>query len=270
GRFDPDSSSLPSLDSTGKEFVLKVPYSPDPIKITSSQDVHIYIEAYPKMENGKPTSSGGMINFHIEPISTTTKTETQISITGLEIFWPEGDPIPLYLYQEGYLKAEVKVNSEGKYSFNQDISEPHHLWISTEKSTLYIGIGVPSPYYDYDPETRTYTFKVDNYTGTIVVVADHIIIDGNGCIFKGPNGIGFYLYNKDYVTIKNCTLTNYNIAICLGHFSNYNLIKENTIHGNYEGIYLYYESSLNRIIGNEVSSNQYGIYIYHSCLYNRI
>ena len=257
----------PRLDATGKEFVLKDDIFD--LKIVSSEEIHLILEAFPKLEQGKPISAPGMVSIHIEPITTSTKTETQITITGLEAFCPDGNSILLYRFQEGYLKESFQVDSEDKYSFTQDISDEHHLWISAEKSTLYIGTGKPSPYYDYDSETKTYTFKKD-YSGTIVVVGDHITIDGNGHTFSGHSSVGISLYKTSYASVYGLTLTNYTYAI-YGYHANWSDIRHNYIASNYYGIYLGHKCHYNNIRNNiAINANYCGVYLGYKCYYNVI
>lgn len=278
----PPSDRFPKpskLDVTGKEFVLKDGIFD--LKLVSSEEVHIYLEAFPKLENGKPISAAGMVSIIIEPITTTIKTETQITITGLEIFRTDREnSIPPYCYQEGYPKEGFKVDSEGKCSFTQDISKSHHLWISKETSTLYVGNGKSSPYYDYDSETRTYTFKND-YTGTIVVTDDNIKIKGNGHTFRGRSDYGVYLYERTYVEVSSIALYNYTCGIYMykshwchiyytGTIRNgcgislerrchYNDIHNNFIWRNGTGIYFGYKGYDNEVYRNDIYSNGVGI-----------
>jgi hypothetical protein len=78
--FKPDGLHHP-FEATGTEFVLKDnPIFPN-LKIVSSEDVHIRLEAITNT-----------ISFHIAPLTATAITETVITISGLEPFWQDKSP----------------------------------------------------------------------------------------------------------------------------------------------------------------------------------
>mgnify|MGYP001563435487 CR=1 FL=1 len=100
------------LDSIGKVFELKDnPYFPN-LKIVSTEEVHIVLEAYPQLENGMPISRGGMVSFIIESLNPAV-TSTLLTITGLDNFcstnFTEPRP-PIYKHQDGVMIEKFPAN----------------------------------------------------------------------------------------------------------------------------------------------------------------
>ncbi|MHC4501103.1 MAG: right-handed parallel beta-helix repeat-containing protein, partial [Planctomycetota bacterium] len=96
-------------------------------------------------------------------------------------------------------------------------------------------------------------YYVKNITGTEEdpVVYDQSTIAGT-----------FYAINCDYITIRNLTLTNNGVGVCL--YGTHNSTIENvSASNNYYGVYLSYSSG-NIMTGNTASNNYYGIYLYSS------
>jgi parallel beta-helix repeat protein len=199
------------------------------ITLTSSERVHVILESFPRM-----------VSFIIE--SNSSASSTILTITGFE---PD---TTYYRYQDGYLMENLTTDASGGYTYTQDISEPHHVFIQEETLTLYI--------------SSDYTFTSDIYE-TIVVTADDIVIDGNGYTLQGPGtGWGFYLYGRSGVTIKNVTVKGWRYGIVFYPYSNYNSISGNNITNNWNGIALKHRSSSNSISGNNITANNwFGIYL---------
>jgi len=200
------------------------------ITLTSSETVHVILESVPRI-----------INFIVERNSSATS--TVLTLSGFE---PD---TTYYRYQDGDLMANFTSDSEGGYTYTQDISEPHHVFIQEETSTLYI---------DSD-----YTFTTDIYE-TIVITANNTVIDGNGYALQGPGyGNGFYLNRRSGVTIKNVVVKGWTRGI-YPYESDGNNISGNTIQNNLDGIWLG-RSDGNNISGNTVrNSSRYGIQLQES------
>ncbi|WXG41788.1 MAG: NosD domain-containing protein [Candidatus Freyarchaeum deiterrae] len=93
------------------------------------------------------------------------------------------------------------------------------------------------------------------YTETINVLADNIVIDGNGSTVQGPaNGTeyGFYLSGRNNVTIFNVTVTGWQYGFYLVS-SSYNNLTNNTATNNDLGFYLV-SSSNNNLTNNTANS----------------
>ena len=110
-----------------------------------------------------------------------------------------------------------------------------------------------------------YTFTDDIYE-SVVIERDNILVDGAGYTLKGTGkggGLGLDLSHRSNVTLKNSTITNFEIGIWL-YYSGGNTIVGNNATGNYlAGIYLY-RSSSNKLVSNNATNNPYGIYFDHS------
>jgi len=105
----------------------------------------------------------------------------------------------------------------------------------------------------------TYTFTDNNYD-SIVVERNSIIIDGSGYAVEsllGNDTIGINLHNRNNVTLKNVTITNFTVGIYLTN-SNNNIIEESNLTNNREdGIYLEWCWD-NAITGNSIANNDVG------------
>jgi len=172
------------------------------ITFTSTETVHVFLESVPRM-----------ISLFIE--SNSSATSTTLTFSGFK----SGNMY--YRYEDGYLIEDFTTDSSGEYRYTQDISEPHHVFIQENLSTLYI--------------TSNYTFTSDIYE-PIVVAADNIMIEGNGYTLQGSgSGVGFYLNGRTNVTIKNVIVKGWGV-----------------------GIDLKVGSTNNSILGNRVTSNTHG------------
>ncbi|MFX1466401.1 MAG: Ig-like domain-containing protein, partial [Promethearchaeota archaeon] len=180
---NPEESQSPSsefkssewLKGTGMHFEL-TDSNYQNIILDSSEPIQLVLEASPRL-----------VSFHVEMASEATS--TQITLSNFE------PNTKYYRYQEGYLMEEFTTDSNGQYTYMQDISEHHHVYIQEEPSTLYIN--------------SDYTFT-DDVNEAIVVEADNIVIDGNGYTLQGSGyGYGFYLNGRTNVTITNVTITSW-------------------------------------------------------------
>lgn len=130
------------LDAKGKTFELKDnPYFPN-LKITSTEEVHIILEAFPKLEDGKVITTGGMVSFIIEPLNSAV-TSTSLTITGLDGFYSNitdtSKPLPLiYRHQDGLMQEKLSLPESGGYIYNQDLSKPHHIFFLLTAGTIEI------------------------------------------------------------------------------------------------------------------------------------
>jgi len=272
------------FSATGTVFVLKDnPISPN-LVITSTVEIRIIIEAVTNT-----------VSFHIEPTSNSISNTATITISGLAPFFPAAVLGKLYRHQDGYFQEEFKLDDNGNYVYEQDISKRHHIYILPNKGTRYIGYEAmgqtpptPPPYpYTYNPATRTYTLT-KNINEPVVIVANNITLDGAGNSISGTMldfGYGIYLYNLTNVTVKNCVVKYFWWGICplygSGHTIDNNTVTLNqmgievtratgiTVTGNTansnmaHGIRLAY-SSYNTIVNNTANNQDMGIYIMES------
>ncbi|NVM02661.1 MAG: right-handed parallel beta-helix repeat-containing protein [Candidatus Helarchaeota archaeon] len=190
------------------------------IILSSSESVQMHLESIPKM-----------VSFIIE--SKSSVTSTLITLSGFE-------PLTTYyLYQNDQFVETFTTDSNGEYSYSQDISQPCHVYIKEEPSTIYI--------------SSDFTFNRD-INEPIYVVADNIVIDGNGYSLQGSGSYGFYLYGRSNVTIKNVLIKGWLYGIMLWASSG-NIITGNNIEGNsYYGISSPYSSN-NKFSRNKISES---------------
>lgn len=263
----PESDVLNFLDAVGYYFEITDSVYRN-VTLTSTEKVHVLLESVPQT-----------IGYIIA--SNNSATSTLLTINGLE------SNAGYYRYEDGYLMGNFSTNSNGEHTYTQDISEPHHVWIQENASTLYIG--------------SDYTFT-SNITEPIVVTASNIVIDGNGYSLKGPGYIGMYLSSRSGVTIKNLIIENWstgiyamdsdnneirdnsfleivNTGVYLGGWgsgSHYNLITSNAFHNAYVGIALYSwggeasSNTYNTISTNYFSSTFVGILLTHWSSHNTV
>lgn len=100
-----------------------------------------------------------------------------------------------------------------------------------------------------------YTFTSDIYE-PIEVIADNIVIDGNGYNLQGPGyGYGFYLYERSNVTIKNVVVKGFSFGMFLIEIGNCTLT-DNNVTSNRIGIWLLYGGG-NILKSNHMTNNSY-------------
>jgi len=104
---------------------------------------------------------------------------------------------------------------------------------------------------------NVYTFTGDIFD-SIVVEKDDVVIDGVGYSLKGDgSGYGIHLIHRNYVTIRNLEIEEFDTGIRLYGGSN-NTINENNMVNNEWGIYVEY-SEKNTISENNITANEVGI-----------
>ena len=112
---DSSSSSNTLVKTVGTEFTAKGEYLN--INLTSGESISCILESVPKI-----------VSFIVE--SKSSANVTTITITGFE------PSKTYYRYQDGELVESFTVDSNGIYSYQQDISHKHHISILEEKLTL--------------------------------------------------------------------------------------------------------------------------------------
>jgi hypothetical protein len=120
--FDPsfEESQLPKepkilgqVEGTGKFFEIKDSEYLN-VKLESGEEITVILESIPRM-------------ISID-ISSSTASFTQLTLLGLE-------PNKTYFkYQDSYKNGAVFVSNEnGSYSWQQELTEPHHIWFQEKK-----------------------------------------------------------------------------------------------------------------------------------------
>ncbi|KKQ39547.1 MAG: Cell surface protein [Candidatus Moranbacteria bacterium GW2011_GWC2_37_73] len=174
-----------------------------------------------------------------------------------------------YKYQDNYDTYQSFVSDEkGSFSFIQDISQRHLIFIQPRKSTKFItdvnggdcsSIGV------WNDTLKTCTLNQD-VNDSVQIKSDNVTLDGNGHIITGKNtGTGVFIVNgKKGITIKNVTITGFFYGIYLSYYSGLNNISFATLTGNRYGAYLDH-SGANVISNNVITKNSNaGLYLFYS------
>jgi len=232
------------------------------VTLVSSEFVHVFLESSPRV-----------VSYGIESLSSATS--TTLTLSG---FIPH---TTYYRYQDGNLTESFMTDSVGGYSYVQDISSRHLIFIVENTTTVYIrpdgtvysDTGHPAPIsVSVVDGVFVYTFT-DNIYQTLVVQRDNIIIDGNGYTLQGPeHRWGLLLHSRNNVTIRNIRITLFNLGIYLW-FTNDSRIENITatkmVGPDARGIVLY-GSNDNVISGNNATNNDWGGIFLLSSLGNTI
>ncbi|HJP90999.1 MAG TPA: NosD domain-containing protein [Pyrinomonadaceae bacterium] len=224
------------------------------ITLDSSRPVNLTLESVPEM-----------IVMRIEAAADASS--TAMTISGL-------NPSITYHKYEDTHRNHVAFTSDakGRYTWMQDLSHPHLVFIKPRTSTWFIGgqsdcLNPPvtsstSPGF-WSGSTCRLTAPV---TGTIEVTASNITLDGNGQTITPTtscNGIGVHLPAVSGVIVKNLIVKNFAIGILL-FTSNGNRLEQNVVTSSCgDGIVLDTSHS-NTLIGNRAVDDVYGIYLQYS------
>jgi parallel beta-helix repeat protein len=174
-----------------------------------------------------------------------------------------------YKYEDDYHNKEViTTDASGRYTYEQDISTPHLVFIQPDKSTIYftadglrdeLGESVGT----WDPVEKIATLTQD-LAETIQIQSDGVTLDGGGHTITGTGLMsGVYLWGTTGVTIRNLTVREFQCGIFL-NMSDSNVIEDSNVISNVYGIRLYNLSNSNILTGNTASSNHYGIHLFAS------
>src|SRR3990172_11441180 len=88
------------------------------VTLCSTEVVNVTLESVPEV-----------VSFTIKDVDNATSTD--ITLSGFEL------NTTYYRHQDGYL-VETFTTVDGNYSYTQDLSAPHHVFVSEETSTKYI------------------------------------------------------------------------------------------------------------------------------------
>jgi len=238
-------SSIPGrVEGRGKAFEIKNSAYLN-VTLESEKEIEVVFESIPRM-----------ISLTLNASNETT---TILTIKGLE-------PNKKYFKYEDSHKNETEVltDEKGNYSFTQDLTKPHHIWIQEKKGTIFLP-EKENKYGIWNESTRTYTLAQD-LTESVEIIESNFTFDGNGHSIVGDgSGYGIYISweKANNVVIKNTKIKNFTHGI-LVWFAAKIKITENSI-SEVNGNAIYLISSSEVILNNEISSNkENGIGIYYN------
>ena len=164
-------------------------------------------------------------------------------------------------YQDGYSNYEPLVtNSEGSFSFVQQLDQKHLIFIQPRKSTKFIrddatgGDCLAIGNWDATAKVCQLTQDVNE---TIQIDGDSITFDGAGHLVTGfGSGAGIFSARKK-VTIKNVTIRKFAYGVHLYNASECNLDAV-SVEENNAGFYFRYANK-NYISKNTLIFNKYGL-----------
>src|SRR4030042_5849668 len=215
------------------------------VALKSSEEIKIVLESIPRM-----------ISLDIEAASPVNS--INLTIEGLE---PNKT---YYKYQDSYKNGAVFFSDDnGIYTWTQDLTQLHHIWIQETKGTIFLPEDCPT-YGTWDEITSTCTLNQD-LIESVEITQNNVILDCAGYNIAGrKTGYGIYLNNKSGAIIKNCTIKWFTSSIYL-YRSNNNILDGNTISSNRSNGIQLWGSDNNTMNSNIISSNiTYGIDLYYS------
>ncbi|MCK9351173.1 MAG: NosD domain-containing protein [Candidatus Paceibacterota bacterium] len=245
-------------DGTGTHFA-----------ITDSEYLNITLDSTETVDM-RLTSIPKVITMMFEATTTATRSASsgqataQITLSGL------ASNTTYYKYEDDYHHlAQFTSDNNGAYTYTQDISVQHFVFIQTVKSTKFIVDNITggdcSTIGTWNAGTKTCTLTQD-LTETVQIDSDGVTFDGNGhkiTITPDYTANGVYISGKASTTVKNLTVNGAYEGIFL--FLNSGVrVSKNTFTGNMDGIYLRFGGD-NAIKSNVVSDNyRNGITVYDS------
>ena len=215
------------LDEVGTHFEFINPCLN--VFITTNTIVHIVLRASPEM-----------IDYLIENASEVTS--TQLTLGNLQ------PSTTYYKYEDSYMNETVFTTDDvGSYTFTQDLSQLHHVFIQPNSGTIFI---------------RRSTTLQSNIYDSVEIIADNIVFDLNGYNIIGPGWFGILLNGRKNVTIKNGGINNFWIGIrldsCRDIVISGNTIASNILYGIDLSLSIY-----NVVTGNNITSNGFsGVIVY--------
>jgi parallel beta-helix repeat protein len=221
------------------------------ITLDSSEVIKLRLESIPEM-----------VTITIERPSSTSASQTQITISGFKSL------TTYYKFQDDYHKLTAFTTDEnGQYSYFQDLSKSHFVFIQPRVSTKFIKdnatggdctlIGV----WDWPAKTCTLTTDLNE---SIQIDNDGIALDGNGRTTTGTNtGMGVYLYQRTNIIIKNLEISAFSEGFRAYRSSNTTFLNNSVLNNTGSGINLYYSND-SVVKNNNVSNNGGGAFLYFS------
>jgi parallel beta-helix repeat protein len=214
------------------------------ISLTSSETVIVILESVPRI-----------VSYHIQ--SNCTAQSTLITLSG---FIPG---LTYYLHQDGNLTETFVADQNGSYSYTQDITTHHHIFIQETASSIYIYSWGVSPSSAPISKVGNEYYLTDDIHETIYVYTSDITIDGQGYSIQKVGGgydyRGIYINGRDGVTIKNLNIQGWTYGLVI-YYCNDITIQDCVIQSNsHSGVYSYKSEIC--VTGCTISQHYYGLTI---------
>ncbi len=228
-------------EATGTHFELNNSHYLN-ITVDSSEPINLSLESVPEMVTMSIESASGA-------------TSTKINLSGFLPF------TQYHKYEDNYHNhVAFTTDANGNYTYMQDISRRHIVFIEPRPSTIFINDNATGGDCDligtWNPVTRTCKLNTD-VTETIEIDNDSIILDGDGHTSTGNGtGSGIYLPERTGVTVKNMNVINFTFGIFLEN-STRNNVTDNYASNNSGGIVLELSDD-NTVSDNYASNNSDG------------
>ncbi|OYV28171.1 MAG: hypothetical protein B7W98_00070, partial [Parcubacteria group bacterium 20-58-5] len=173
------------------------------VSVSSTEAIKLRLTSVPKVLTMRLESSSG------------SATSTQITIAGLA-------PDTTYYQYEDNLHnlTQIVSSDDGTYTYTQDISEAHIVFIQERHSTKFIFDDATGgdciSFGTWDAATLTCTLTSD-ISETIEIDSDGVTIDGAGHTMDGSQGVtmGVYLDARNGITVKDLTIKNFSYGVFL-------------------------------------------------------
>ncbi len=218
-------------------------------EITDSDYLNVILESTLSIE-ATVNSAPKVVSIIIQP---SPAFSTQLTLSG---FIPNKT---YYRYDNSFRNETVfTTDNVGSFTFAQNISQGHHIWIQENSGTIFIPADCDTVG-TFDIPTSTCTLNQD-LSDNIEITNDGITLNCDGHILSDGwrwTSFAILLNNRQNVTVKNCTIKNASNAINIS-FSNNNTFINNNTSGNGTGIIIL-SSNNNTVSGNNSSANGQGI-----------
>ena len=184
------------------------------VTLDSTETIKLRMESVPEM-----------VTMFIEPASSATS--TQITLKG---FQPN---TTYYKYQDNYHNlTPFTTDSTGSYSYTQNLSQPHLVFIQPRTSTKFIADNATGgdcvSIGTWNPPTKTCTLTT-NMPESIQIDSNNVTLDGNGhSLIGNSTGFGVFLSGRSGVVVKNATVGQFAAGIML-YSSNDNTLVNNKV-----------------------------------------
>ena len=143
------------------------------------------------------------------------------------------------LYQGSFLNSsQVTTDDSGSFSYSQDVSAPHNVWIHPSGGTTII-----------DQDTTLGSDLADS----VEIVADNVTLNCDGHIIRDTGPIGINVNNRNNVTVENCIIEGFSTAIQYFGGSSFTL-RNSTIRQNGNGVLIFFANN-NEFRNNVFSDN---------------